>query len=306
VAREADGVRVASAHHLHRLRLLDLIEPLQGVAQLGGALVVGARARVEHAVAEPGADVGRLALEENQHVLDHPAVFFPALEPHAWRPAALDVVVETGAVGVVVRQAVVTRSHREDAADDLQGLPQRADIGVGTEVAGARKAHAAHYKYPRERLAHGDRDARIALVIREPDVEARLVLLDQVVLEEQRLRLARHHDGLEVGDRHVRRASGCRSRAVTAAYTTPKIPTAARARGRTPSPAVAAAAPRPARAAAPAPSTAAPIAHQCSGRSTAPMRRSKSRRCSTVLSVPPTDEPKAIPAGPNHRSSSQP
>src|SRR5213083_2718315 len=42
VAREADGVRVASAHHLHRLRLLDLIEPLQGVAQLGGALVVGA------------------------------------------------------------------------------------------------------------------------------------------------------------------------------------------------------------------------------------------------------------------------
>ena len=42
----------------------------------------------------------------------------------------------------------------------------------------------------RELLVHRDRDVGIGLVVAQPDVEARLVLLDEVLLGEQRLGLA--------------------------------------------------------------------------------------------------------------------
>jgi hypothetical protein len=40
---------------------------------------------------------------------------------------------------------------------------------------------------PRELLVHGDADVGIRLVVAQPDVERRSVLLDEVLLGEQRL-----------------------------------------------------------------------------------------------------------------------
>jgi hypothetical protein len=94
----------------------------------------------------------------------------------------------------------VAGAHGEDAPDDPQRLAQRGDIGVGPEEAGAGQRHPAHHQHPRKRLCQRHGDARIALVVGEPDVEARLVLLDEVVLEQEGLRLARHDDRLQVGD----------------------------------------------------------------------------------------------------------
>ena len=101
---------------------------------------------------------------------------------------------------MVVRQGVVARAHREETPDDRQRLPQGADVGVRPEVAGAGEVDPAHHEDPGKRLTERDGDARVALVVREPDVEARFVLLDQIVLEQQRLCLSRHHDGFEIGD----------------------------------------------------------------------------------------------------------
>ena len=53
----------------------------------------------------------------------------------------------------------------------------------------------------REVLVHRDRDVRIGLVVAQPDVEARLVLLDEVLLGEQRLGLGLDEDELDVVDR---------------------------------------------------------------------------------------------------------
>jgi hypothetical protein len=61
----------------------------------------------------------------------------------------------------------------------------------------------------RERLVHRDRDVGIGLVVAQPDVEARLVLLDEVLLDEQRLGLRADEDELHRVDRidHLERAA---------------------------------------------------------------------------------------------------
>jgi hypothetical protein len=43
-------------------------------------------------------------------------------------------------------------------------------------------------------------DVRIRLVVTKGDVEAWLILLDQVGFEDQRVRFARHHDRIHVGE----------------------------------------------------------------------------------------------------------
>ena len=182
------------------MRLLQLVEPLQGVPQLRRALEIELPARREHALPQPRAHVERLALEEEHHVLDHTAIIVLALVADAWRAAALDVVVEARTVGSLARQVPVAGAHREDSPDDLQGLAQGADVGVGPEVAGTLDAHAPDHEHARERLAQRHGDVRVALVVREADVEAGLVLLDEVVLEQQGLGLVRNDDRLEVGD----------------------------------------------------------------------------------------------------------
>src|SRR5207237_9571441 len=95
-------------------------------------------------------------------------------------PAAREVTVATGPVRGLAGQLPVARAHREDAADDLQGLPQRGDVGVRSEVAGAGDGDPPRDQDARKRLPQRHRDPGIALVVREPDVEAGAVLLDEV------------------------------------------------------------------------------------------------------------------------------
>ena len=200
VSSDAHGVRVAPRHQLDRLRLLQLIEPLQRIPHLCGALEIELARRLLHTVAQPGAHIHSLALQEHDHVVDHAPVVGLTLQADAGRATPLDVVVEAGARGSVGRQVPVTGAHGEDAADDLQRLAQRRHVRVGPEIAGSGDRHAARHQHPREGLREGHRDSGIALVVGEPDVEPRAVLLDEVVLEQQRLRLVRNDDRFEIGD----------------------------------------------------------------------------------------------------------
>src|SRR5207247_11230808 len=124
------------------------------------AIESGLPARREHALPQPRAHVERLALEKEHHVLDHAAIVVLALVANARRAAALDVVVEAWTVGSLARQVPVTGAHGEDAPDDPQGLPQRADGGVGPEVARPLDAHPPHPGPPRGRRAYRRGDGR--------------------------------------------------------------------------------------------------------------------------------------------------
>ncbi len=196
----ADDVGVTRAHHLHARRLLQPLQPAERVAHVLGALVVLAAARGDHGLAHLLAHVAGAPVEEVHHVLDHPPVVLHALPAHARREAAADVVVQARPLAPLGGQVVGAAPDRVQPADDRERAPQLADVGVGAVVPGARDVAPAGDEHAGERVGQRHGDGGIALVVLEPDVEPGPVLLDEVVLEDQRLRLGGHDDGLDVGD----------------------------------------------------------------------------------------------------------
>ena len=109
---------------------------------------------------------------------------------------------------MLVELARAARADREAAQQQIERVADRVGVRVRPEVAGALALAAAHHQRPRELLVERDRQERIALVVAQADVEARPVLLDEAVLEHQRLDLVAHLDPLHRlrrGD-HLRRA----------------------------------------------------------------------------------------------------
>ena len=165
-----------------------------------GALEVLPLRRDRHLLPHPEPDVLRPALQELEHLVDHPAIVFLGLPADARRLASADVVVEAGPVPPLARNVVGTAAHRVDAAHDRQRPAQLGDVRERAEVARPLHVAPARDQHPRERLPRRHRDRGIALVVLQPHVEPRPVFLDQVVLEQQRLRLVGRHHGLDVGD----------------------------------------------------------------------------------------------------------
>ena len=200
VAGKADDVGIAAAHDLDRGRLLELLQPAERVAMLAGALEVLPRGGRRHQLADAMADVLGPSLEEGEHLVDHGPVVGLGLPADAGRLAAADVIVEAGPLAPLTGEVVAAAADGVDAAHDGQRAAQLGHIGERAEVAGPTEVAAAGDEHPGERLPGRDRDGGVALVVLEPDVEAGAVFLDEVVLEQQRLRLGGGHHGLDVGD----------------------------------------------------------------------------------------------------------
>ena len=128
----------------------------------------------------------------------------------AGRPAALDVVVQARRAGAPAGLDALAGAELEDLleqverAADALGVRVRAEVEALAAVALAREVDA------REVLVHRDRDERIRLVVAQADVEPRAVLLDEVLLGEERLGLGGDEDELDRLDRidHLVRAAG--------------------------------------------------------------------------------------------------
>ncbi len=118
---------------------------------------------------------------------------------HTRRHALLDVGVEARAseAGVTVELVLRARADRERAQEEVEGLTDRVGMGVGTEVAHALALGAPHHHGPGPFLVEGDGEVRVGLVVLQPDVEARAVLLDEVELEEEGLDLVTDGDPLD-------------------------------------------------------------------------------------------------------------
>ncbi len=137
-------------------------------------------------------------LEEELDIGDPPRVLLALRFAGAGRQALVEVVVEAGALLAVEREMAVrdleeTRDHPQRAASVTRGQE-------GAEVAVTVLARAAHEQDPRERVADRELEVREVLVVAQEHVVARLVLLDQVVLEDQRFDLARGDDHVERSD----------------------------------------------------------------------------------------------------------
>ena len=99
---------------------------------------------------------------------------------------------------VPVELRVRARADRERAQQQVERLADRVRVRERAEVAHALAVLAAHHHRPRPLLVERDREVRVRLVVLEPDVEARLVPLDEVELEEERLDLVLGDDPLDV------------------------------------------------------------------------------------------------------------
>ena len=98
---------------------------------------------------------------------------------------------------VLVELRRAARADREAAQQQIERVADGVGVGVRPEVAGALALAAAHHHRPRPLLVDGDRQERVALVVAQPDVEPRVVLLDERVLEHQRLDLVAHRRPLD-------------------------------------------------------------------------------------------------------------
>ncbi len=123
----------------------------------------------------------------------------------AGRLAALDVVVETGASRGPAGLGPVARPVGEELPQQVECLAhplrarERAEVGPLRAVTLAREVHA------RELLVERYADVGVGLVVPQPDVERRAVLLDEALLGEQGLGLVLGRD--EVDRLDARRAS---------------------------------------------------------------------------------------------------
>ncbi len=169
---------------------------------LGGALVVLTVRGGRH-LAPEGLDQRLLAtLEEELDLFDVRAVVGLGDRLDARALAPLDVIEETGALQRPLAVVDVDRAgpEREEPADQVHRLVDARCRGIRPEVAAPVVRQLAGPLDPREVVGQGHLDVRVALVVLEPDVEARLETLDEVRLEEERLGHAVDLGDLDVGD----------------------------------------------------------------------------------------------------------
>ena len=103
--------------------------------------------------------------------------------------AALDVVQQAGSLEGALAVADVdgAGAKREEAPDQVHRLVDRRCRRIRPEVATAVVDELPGALDAREVVGHRDLDVGVALVVLEPDVEPRLVALDELGFEEQRL-----------------------------------------------------------------------------------------------------------------------
>ncbi len=166
------------------------------VAQLAGLLEAQClRGRV-HAGVERAHDLAVLPFEQLERLGDVAGVLVAIDLEAARRGTALDLILDARP-RAVAQHGVAATAQRKDLAQHPQRLAHRPRRRERAEIARAVAHQLARDDEPRPagRVFHLDAD--IALVVLEADVVARLVLLDQVVLEDERFLLVRGDERLE-------------------------------------------------------------------------------------------------------------
>ena len=201
VVVDPDHVEVLAALGDHLLLLDRLAHGEEAVAHPSGAFVLERRRRLTHLVLEPGDDLVGVPVEELAELADQRAVARLVDLPDTRRAALLDVEQQTRPTEalVLVELARAARTDREAAQEQVERLADRVGVCVRAEVAGALALASPHDHGPRVLLVEGHGEERVALVVAQPHVEPRSVLLDEAVLEHERLDLVADLDPL---DRH--------------------------------------------------------------------------------------------------------
>ena len=199
-----DRDRVERAHCLvgHALALEQRVHRPQPVAFAGGVLEPLLGRGLAHRLLERALDLAVAAGEEVDHAVDPLAVVLAADVAHTWGLAPLDVVVEARGAAAAAGLGALARSEQEHLAEHLERRADPLGVAVGTEVRPVTAVALAREIHAGKVLVERDRDVRVRLVVPQADVEPGLVLLDEVLLGQQRFALGVHDQRLDLVD-HV-------------------------------------------------------------------------------------------------------
>jgi len=184
----ADRIAIAEARGRHPLlAVAELPECAHRVAQVGGPLEALLLGRLPHVLLQPR-DEFRVPPLEQQPGAVHRRLVLPggADRVDAGGHAPADLMLEARPVAFP-GDVLVARAQPEQAVRqaDRPARQARGQEGAGVQVAVA--LGPPRHQHARKRLAGRELQERVVLVVAQLDVVARQALLDEVVLEDQRL-----------------------------------------------------------------------------------------------------------------------
>ena len=178
------------------LALDGLFDRAHAIANPRGLLEFEPRRMLFHQIAHLAQQFEIFSFEQHLRRVQMAAVLV-AIDRQAARPeASLDLIFEARP-RAIAKDRVGAGAQRKNLADDVDSLAQSVGRSERAEVVTAVLYDLARDGDSRPRMI-GDLRAQVRFVVLEPDVVPGLVLLDQVVLENQRFLLARGDDGVEV------------------------------------------------------------------------------------------------------------
>ena len=198
---EGDPHHIQLVQHVAAHRLLfgdpaqrqDLI-PIPGC--LFKAQIAAGRLHLAHQLANHLLVLARQKQLGQLHLL---GIFGLAHQPgYARASATLELIEQTG-TGAVGIDRIFALTHRENFLHQMQTLAYRAARGVWAEVLPLHLAGTA-MDTDTWMLVRGDDDPGVGFVVPQQHVVTGLVLLDEIVLEDQRLGLGVGDGDLDIGD----------------------------------------------------------------------------------------------------------
>ena len=140
-------------------------------------------------------------IQEGECPVDLLAVLLLGDGALAHAPALLHMEIEAGPLlPKILREPAIACPQRKKLLHQVNGLMFGAGIGEGTEILSAILFHPSGKEHPRISLSHRHFDIGIGLVVPEHGIVLRVVLLDQIVLQYQRLELGITDNEFEAGD----------------------------------------------------------------------------------------------------------
>jgi hypothetical protein len=179
------------------LLLLHFLHGGDEVAEIGGLFKAHVLGRVFHLDTKAVGEVAMAAIEEESHVADGFRIRFRRDEAFdAGSEASMDVVLQAR-MRMLAVEVDAARRDQEVSMDEVHQAVGQVPGEVGAEVGGPVLEEPAGDVDAREALA-GQLDIGVSLVVPQKDVEAGLVLLNEVVLKAERFLLVVDLDEVDV------------------------------------------------------------------------------------------------------------
>ena len=150
-----------------------------------------------HAGPQFARQVGVAAFEKQADIAHRGGVGFVGGEAfHARSQAAVNVILQAR-LGMEAGEVHLARRHQEVSMDEVHQAMRQVGGKVGAEVGGAILAQAPRHVNARVFFVR-ELDVGVGFVVAQQDIKARLVLLDEVVFERQRLFFVVDQDVVDV------------------------------------------------------------------------------------------------------------